>query len=122
MGTGQGRWREQILLSHSKFSGSDTEKAESKTIAVAKLSWRKSSCYSNHVPCAYRETYGQEEWGMVETKIKFFSIQISFFYWLLSGMGFKHTKIRQCCYYPEQAELSMQFRLIPCNLIDWFVA
>ena len=122
MGTGQGRWREQILLSHSKFSGSDTEKAESKTIAVAKLSWRKSSCYSNHVPCAYRETYGQEEWGMAETKIKFFSIQISFFYWLLSGMGFKHTKIRQCCYYPEQAELSMQFRLIPFNLIDWFVA
>ena len=122
MGTGQGRWREQILLSHSKFSGSDTEKAESKTIAVAKLSWRKSSCYSNHVPYAYRETYGQEEWGMAETKIKFFSIQISFFYWLLSRMGFKHTKIRQCCYYPEQAELSMQFKLIPFNLIDWFVA
>ena len=122
MGTGRGRWREQILLSHSKFAGNDTEKAESKTIAVAKLSWRKSSCYSNHVPCAYRETYGQEEWGMAETKIKFFSIQISFFYWLLSGMGFKHTKIRQCCYYPKQAELSMQFKLIPFNLIDWFVA
>ena len=117
------KWREQILLSHSKFSGSDTKKAASKTIAVAKLSWPASSCYSNHVPYAYRETYGRDEWGMGETKTKFFfSIQISFLYWLLSGMGFKHTKIRQCCYYPEQAELSMQFKLIPFNLIYWFVA
>ena len=104
------------------FLGATLKTAASKTIAVAKLSWRASSCYSNHVPCAYRETYGREEWGMEETKIKFFSIQISFFYWLLSGMEFKHTKIRQCCYYPKQAELSMQFKLIPFNLIDWFVA
>ena len=112
--------KEQILLSHSKFSGSDTEKAESKTIAVAKLSWRKSSCYSNHVPYAYRETYGQEEWGMAETKIKFFFY--SNFLYFTGGCRVKHSKIRQCCYYPEQTELSMQFRLIPFNLLDWFVA
>ena len=66
------KWREQILLSHSKFSGSDTKKPASKTIAVAKLSWPASSCYSNHVPYAYRETYAREEWGMGETKTKFF--------------------------------------------------
>ena len=113
---------EQILLSHSKFPGSDTKKAASKTIAVAKLSWPASSCYSNHVPYAYRETYGRDEWGMGETKTKFFFYSNFLFYWLLSRMGFKHTKIRQCCHYPEQAELPMQLKLIPFNLIDWFVA
>ena len=60
------------------------------------------------------------EWQRLRSS--FFLFKFPFFYWLLSGMGFKHTKIRQCCYYPEQAELSMQFRLIPFNLIDWFVA
>ena len=61
------------------FLGATLKTATSETIAVAKLSWRASSCYSNHVPCAYRETYGREEWGMGEIKIKFFSIQIFLF-------------------------------------------
>ena len=65
-------------MSHSKFSGSDTKKAASKIIAVAKLSWPASSCYSNHVPYAYRETYGREEWGMGETKTKFFFFLFKF--------------------------------------------
>ena len=94
--------------------------AASRTIAVAKLYWRASSCYSNHVSCAYRETYGREEWGMGETKIKFFFY--SNFLYFIGGCRVNHSKIRQCCYYPEQTELSMQFRLIPFNLIDWFVA
>ena len=60
--------------------------AASRTIAVAKLYWRASSCYSNHVSCAYRETYGREEWGMGETKIKFFFLfKFPLFYWRLSG-------------------------------------
>ena len=61
--------------------------AASRTIAVAKLYWRASSCYSNHVSCAYRETYGREEWGMGETKIKFFSIQISFILLAVVGLS-----------------------------------
>lgn len=52
----------------------------------------------------------------------FFPYKFPFFYWLLSGIEFKHSTIRQCCYYPEQAELSVQFKLIPFNLIDWYVA
>ena len=60
------------------------------------------------------------EWERLRSS--FFLFKFPFFYWLLSGMGFKHTKIWQCCYYPEPAELSMQFKLIPFNLIDWFVA
>ena len=32
-----------------------------------KLSWPASSCSSNLIPCAYRETYRREEWGIGDT-------------------------------------------------------
>ena len=55
----------------------------------------------------------------------FFFIILLKFPFLLAAVytvGNQHTKIRQSCHYSEQAELSSPFKLIPFNLIEWFVA
>ena len=52
-----------------------------------KLSWPASSCFSNLIPCAYRETYRREGWGIGDTKsladsVFFFYLNF-LFHWLL---------------------------------------
>ena len=51
----------------------------------------------------------------------FFYLNFLFSLAAVFTVGNQHTKIRQRCHYAEQAELSMQFKLIPINLTDRLV-
>ena len=51
----------------------------------------------------------------------FFYLNFLFSLAAVFTVGNQHTKIRQSCHYAEQAELSMQFKLIPINLTDRLV-
>ena len=51
--------------------------------------------------------------------IQFFFVYSNFLFLLavVFTVGIQHTKLPRCCHYAEHSELSMQFKLIPFNLI-----
>ena len=67
------------------------------------------------------ERNGEQE-TLTRWLIQFF-FYLNFLFSLAAAftVGNQHTKIRQRCHYAEQAELSMQFKLIPINLTDRLV-